>query len=243
MNEFYDQELASVYDYLYPDFGESYQIAEYLKTNSPGEKVIEFGIGTGRLAIPLVEQGLTVHGIDNSPEMLDVLRKKNNQPQLTSEIYDFGRDELPDQDFDACLLACNTICSFLDVQAQRMVFHNAAASIQDDGIFVIQTFNPLWLLNKGTEFTQMRSINSEMTLFEQYKIFPTRQEVEVLNTLIHHSGGAKFFTHRIRYMHPFEMDALAALAGFELQERTGDFSGSPYTSTSSQVVSTYLKVE
>lgn len=242
MNEFYDEELAEIYDLLYPDLGESDQIAQYLHVNAPGDRIIEFGVGTGHLAIPLAQRGLIVHGIDNSEEMLRKMAAKDLRGLVASSVHDFGRDEMPEGEFDACLLACNTICSVLDVTAQRRIFANAARSLNEDGIFVVQTFNPLWLQQRGTEFTQMRTLNADLTLIEQYKIFPTVQEIVVLNTLLRHAGGVKSFTHRIRFMHPFEMDAHAMAAGFELQERHGDFCGNPYTATSPHFVSTYLKV-
>jgi 2-polyprenyl-3-methyl-5-hydroxy-6-metoxy-1,4-benzoquinol methylase len=49
---------------------------ETLAELAAGQPVVEFGIGTGRIALPLAERGLEVHGIDGSPEMVSELWRK-----------------------------------------------------------------------------------------------------------------------------------------------------------------------
>ncbi len=41
-----------------------------------GGPVLEFAIGTGRVALPLAARGLSVEGIEASPEMIANLRAK-----------------------------------------------------------------------------------------------------------------------------------------------------------------------
>lgn len=42
----------------------------------PGGEIVEIGIGTGRIALPLIEQGVNVSGVDISANMVDLLRQK-----------------------------------------------------------------------------------------------------------------------------------------------------------------------
>lgn len=246
MNDFYDDKLASIYDLMYPDIGDSRTIAQYILANAPGKTILEMGVGTGRLALPLVEAGFTVSGLDNSESMLDILRQKDRDNSVRVQVADFGRDTLQDQKYDTCLLACNTIYSVLDMEAQLRIFQNAHLALNDDGIFVVEAFNPLWLLRKGSEFMQMRPLDADKTLIEQYHIFPTQQQVTVDNIVVGTSAAQSVnlrFRHIIRYIHPFEMDVLACAAGFELKERYGSFSKQPYSENSTRIVSTYWKCD
>ncbi len=47
-----------------------------------GERLLELGVGTGRLALPLAEEGLDVYGVDLSWNMLEVLRKKDAEGRV-----------------------------------------------------------------------------------------------------------------------------------------------------------------
>lgn len=50
-------------------------------------QVLELGIGTGRVAIPLAQSGIHVVGIDNSPQMLDALKKKIDAGNINNILY------------------------------------------------------------------------------------------------------------------------------------------------------------
>ncbi|HSE43586.1 MAG TPA: methyltransferase domain-containing protein [Acidobacteriota bacterium] len=75
-----------------------------------GWKIADIGAGTGRLTIPLLERGAKVTACDASKHMLEVLKKKSNNPDL--ETYEVDAHSLPfkDQTFQCSL-------SF------RMIFH------------------------------------------------------------------------------------------------------------------------
>lgn len=97
----YDEEITGIYDdlvtsgyYDYPNVVKTLtKILENRKT------VLELGIGTGNIAIPLTEAGFKVDGIDPSPHMLKVLGnklKKNTQLQIKTYIQ--GAEELSVKD-------------------------------------------------------------------------------------------------------------------------------------------------
>ena len=51
---------------------------------------LEFGIGTGRVALPLARRGVRVHGIDLSKAMVAKLREKPGAEQIGTTIGDFA---------------------------------------------------------------------------------------------------------------------------------------------------------
>jgi ubiquinone/menaquinone biosynthesis C-methylase UbiE len=60
----YGDRIADVYDAFYEETLDTDRAVEALAELASGGPVLELAIGTGRLALPLVEHGLEVHGID-----------------------------------------------------------------------------------------------------------------------------------------------------------------------------------
>lgn len=65
------------------------------------QKLLEVGIGTGRIAVPLAKRGVRVTGIDLSSKMLGVLRGKRNDIDVT--LAEAGRPPFRAGAFDAAL--------------------------------------------------------------------------------------------------------------------------------------------
>src|SRR5436309_3158093 len=84
----YGQRIASSYDDLYSTHEEA--AIDTLAELAAGGRVLELGIGTGRMAVPLAAQGIEVHGIDASPEMVAHLREKPGGEKLPVTIGDFA---------------------------------------------------------------------------------------------------------------------------------------------------------
>ncbi len=64
-------------------------------------RVLEFGVGTGRIALPLAKYVSEVHGIDLSPAMMLRLRSKQNNEPIYLTQGDATRLPYPDHKFDA----------------------------------------------------------------------------------------------------------------------------------------------
>ncbi len=62
-------------------------IEMYKKMCSNIDQVLELGIGTGRIAIPLAQSGIQVVGIDNSIKMLAALKKKIDAGNINNISY------------------------------------------------------------------------------------------------------------------------------------------------------------
>ena len=103
--------------------------------------VLEFAIGTGRIALPLAEQGLRVDGIEQSGAMVDVLRAKPGGAELAVTVGDMSTVALPDR-YSLVYLIFNTIHNLLTQDGQVRCFENAARHLSDDGVFVLETGVP-----------------------------------------------------------------------------------------------------
>ncbi len=76
-------------------------IAAIAREVSPEPQLLEVGIGTGRIAVPLAEAGVRVTGIDIAPKMLAVLREKRRDVDVL--LAEASRPPLRDGVFDAAL--------------------------------------------------------------------------------------------------------------------------------------------
>ncbi len=78
----YGEAFADVYDEWYHDVSDvAATVAGLLAFVDVGGRILELGVGTGRLAVPLAEAGaaigVTVVGVDSSPSMLAGLAKRD----------------------------------------------------------------------------------------------------------------------------------------------------------------------
>ena len=84
---FFGERAASVYDESVAGMFEPGAVApvvELLAELARDGAALELGIGTGRIALPLAERGVRVHGIDNSEAMVARLRAKPGGGRSTS---------------------------------------------------------------------------------------------------------------------------------------------------------------
>lgn len=236
--EMYPPALVELYDTLYPDvLGELPRMAGFVARLAPGKRVLEYGVGTGRIAFPLVDAGLEVTGIDNSELMLQRLAARDDGGKIKHILGNFVTDRF-DREYDAVLLMVNTLFVAMDLDQQVAVFCNAVNNLASDGVFVVETFNPQPYHTLTAPMLTMRPLTPEITLFEQFIAEPS-QQILITNNRVAGPEQNFMYTHVIRYMLPNEMDAVARIAGLALVSRTSDFEGTPFTASSPRAVSVY----
>ncbi len=74
---YFDERIAQRYEIYWPHLFEPAVIdpvVSFLADLAGDGSALEFGIGTGRIALPLSRRGVPVHGIDLSPAMIARLR-------------------------------------------------------------------------------------------------------------------------------------------------------------------------
>ena len=99
--------------------------------------MLEFAIGTGRVAIPLVERGVPVAGIELSRAMIDQLRTKMDESSLPVVYGDMTSAVAPGS-YTLVYLVYNTISNLLTQDEQVACFRNAARDLTAGGWFVIE---------------------------------------------------------------------------------------------------------
>ena len=123
----YGDRIASVYDaWVGPSVDQSTDIAvAFLAELARAGSALELGIGTGRIALPLAERGVRVHGIDSSEAMIARLREKPGGEDIAITIGDFAELAV-DGTFDLVYVVFNTFFGLLEQEAQVACFRRVA---------------------------------------------------------------------------------------------------------------------
>ncbi len=228
----YDESSAEMFDPLLVDPA----VDLLLELTSSG-RALEFGIGTGRIALPLAERGVSVHGIDVSAAMVARLRAKPGGQDIDVTIGDFATTKV-DGSFAVAYLVFNTIMNLTTQAAQVACFRNASAHLQPGGCFVIEVGVPdLQRLPPGETIRAFHVSESRWSLDEY--------DLAVQGLTSHHlrliEGRLDRFSIPFRYAWPSELDLMAELAGMRLRERWAGWKGEPFTSDSRKHVSVWEK--
>ena len=200
-------------------------------------RALELGIGTGRIALPLAEGGVPVHGIDLSQPMVDQLRAKPGGDAIQVAIGDFATTRLEGH-FSLAYLVFNTIENLTSQDAQVACFRNVAAHLEPGGRFVIECAIPdLRRLSPG-ERTVVFDVSDDHWGIDEY-------DVVNQGLVSHHftrvGDGIEYSAGSFRYVWPSELDLMARLAGMALVQRWSGWRREPFTSESRKHISVWEK--
>ncbi|MEN9804267.1 MAG: hypothetical protein RIS41_1114 [Actinomycetota bacterium] len=235
----YGDAIADVYDSWYADLTDVDATVAFLRRFVTDGPILELGIGTGRLALPLAESGVTVHGIDVSDAMLDRLRIKDPEGRVQILVGDMV-DDLPDGPFDLVFVAYNTFFNVRDVARQRLLFHRVAERLGPEGHFVIEAFVPE-IDRPGGDSVTIRSMTTDALVLRADRHDPVAQTIDGQLVEITEAGGVRLRPYRIRYAPPTELDLMAAEAGLQLAERWENTRPDPFDDESPSHVSVYRR--
>ena len=198
---------------------------------------LEFAIGTGRIALPLAERGVRVAGIDNSKEMLALLREKPGAERVAAMVGDMSATRV-DGEFSVVYLVFNTIFNLNTQDGQVACFANAAAHLERGGRFVIEARVPeLQRLPLGQTVLPWRADPTGMS----YYVYDTTTQRLSGQHYDFADGGVQPSPIEMRYAWPAELDLMARLAGMRLEGRYGGWRREPFTGLSPAHVSVYVK--
>lgn len=209
-----------------------------------GGRAVEFAIGTGRVAVPLMEAGVEVSGIELSHTMIARLREKVDarripvvQGDMTAVSAGTG--------FTLAFLVCNTIANLLTQHEQVECFRNAARHLSPGGRFVVELWVPqLRALAPGRQGTVEVSepgyllVDTYDTLHQQVISHHVR-----FGASLEDGREARIDRTPHRYIWPSELDLMAQLAGFSLESRWADWNRSEFIAESRSHVSVYRLTE
>jgi SAM-dependent methyltransferase len=211
-------------------------VVDFLEPYAAGG-ALELGIGTGRIALPLAERGVRVHGIDLSPDMVAQLRGKPGGAGLPVAMGDFATTTVAAR-FSLVYLVFNTIMNLTSQDAQVACFQNAAAHLEPGGRFVIEVGVPdLQRLPRGEVFRPF-DVTARHLGIDEYDVLSQ-------GLISHHysidGNRVETVAMPFRYVWPAELDLMARLAGMRLEGRWAGWQREPFTAESGSHVSVWTR--
>jgi SAM-dependent methyltransferase len=205
--------------------------------------VLEFAVGTGRIAVPLSARGVRVSGIELSKAMAARLVSKPGAETVEVTIGDI-RSTRVSGEFSLVFLVFNTISNVTTQDGQVEVFANAAAHLRPGGLFLIEVGLPdLRRLPPGQDTVPFAVAPEEDGAgyigFDQYDV--VTQEFTSNHVTVSADGVGQFRRIPFRYAWPAEMDLMARLAGMSLKHRWAGWDRSALTADSTTHVSVWEK--
>jgi SAM-dependent methyltransferase len=201
-----------------------------------GGRVLELAIGTGRVAVPLAERGVAVTGIELSAPMVARLREKADEATIPVVMGDMATAQAPGR-FRLVYLVFNTISNLLTQDEQVACFRNAARHLEPGGRFVVELWVPDLRRLPPDRGATVEVSEPGYLLVDTYDVLT--QHVVSHHVRFDETKQALLTRSPHRYVWPAELDLMARLAGFELESRHADWSGSAFNATSDSHVSVY----
>lgn len=236
----YNENWASIYQQytrVQGRIAEADETAAFLERYAGGKSALELGIGDGRVAVPLIERGVRVEGIDNSDSMLKLLAKRTDRVRtFRGDIANFKSEQC------YALVYClyNVFTMLVTREAQLACLRSAAEALEDDGVLVIEFAVPdLDGFVNGQKTSTLRA-DHEVTILMAEVHHPLKQNL--VSTLLWFSGtSVTRLPHRVRYVYHQELDTMAECVGLKLSERWGDWARGAFTEHSTRHISVYRR--
>jgi SAM-dependent methyltransferase len=229
----YDEWVAQFYDTWFSDWLDSAGTVERLVELAGPGPVLELGIGTGRVALPLRERGVDVHGIDASPAMVARLRAKPGGDAIPVTIGDFTEVSLAPR-FSLVYVTAGSFFELQSQEAQLRCFQSVAGHLVPGGLFVLDGLVP----DESQQAMKVIPSRSSQLVLRVRDVDRVAQRY-VSYYLVVADHGTRFFSVPFRYAWPSELDLMARFAGLRLRERTAGWKGEPFIASSASHVSVY----
>ncbi|XAS76132.1 class I SAM-dependent methyltransferase [Dermatophilaceae bacterium Sec6.4] len=236
----YGQTHAPVYDRIYgARFVPDAAVAALSSAAGAGGSILELGLGTGRLAIPLAAAGLRVDGIESSTAMAARLRAQPGGDTVRVIIADLADFEVPGRQYDVAVCAVSTLFMLPDREAQQRCVHAAARHLRVGGRLFIEAFR----LDESRFDAQHERVEERPDPGGDGHVVrsvhdPRARAIRITHEL---TDGAAMSSYDVvlRYLSDEQLDAMAAEAGLRLVARWDNWTGRAAGETSSDPISVY----
>ncbi len=240
----YGDAFADVYDDWYAEVTDLETTVEFVAQLATADgtrasSLLELGVGTGRLALPLARRVASVTGIDSSKKMLERLASADPNGTVTVVLGDMV-DDVPSGQHEVVLAAYNTLFNLTSEPRQQACFDRVAEVLAPGGSFVVEAFVPQHDAERprGSQVT-VRSMTADTVVLSASVHDTVAQLAEGQFIEISDTAGIRLRPWSIRWADPGQLDAMAAHSGLHVTQRWADYDRTPFCSTSDRHVTVY----
>jgi ubiquinone/menaquinone biosynthesis C-methylase UbiE len=252
---YFDPEEAAAYDYepwqMRDDIPFYVRQAEF--ANAAGQPVLELACGTGRVTIPIARAGCDVTGLDNSPAMLDIARRKAAAESV--EIAWFQGDMRTfklDRQFGLIIIPYRSFLALLTVEDEKACLRCVHDHLLPGGRLALNFFNPSivmmadWQTQRSGALQRFASLDDDKTgkrrEYWQSNTYRTGEQLlEHLRVIEELAPDGTVVSRRyrtliLRYLFRYEMEHLLSLTGFEVEHLYGWFDERAFSDDSGEMI-------
>lgn len=210
------------------------------KIDEYGEPALELACGTGRITLPVAEEGLDITGLDISKKMLNRIKKKAENRGIDLDLIQADMTDFSLQKtFSTIILPVNTLQTLLTVEEIEDLFLNIKEHLAENGRFIFQIFNP--------DLDVLTRDPSEKYDVIEYEDPHEKGKIQVKEQTHYHEASQimciTWYYYRdeklihevdwnLRIIFPKEIDALLKYNGFELENKYGNFNEEEFSNSS-----------
>lgn len=234
----YADDHAADYDRWFAKPGITAATVDTLAQLAGKGRVLELGVGTGRIALPLARRGFDVHGVEASEAMAARLRAKPGGDAVRVTLGDFAGVPV-DGLFSLVLAVGGTLFELPSREDLQRCLTAVADRLEPAGVFVFDAHLPEALAVAGASgVPEVVSETDEHLILCHRRIDPSTATYQS-HYLVHEADRTHHLRVRFHYAAPGELDLLAERAGLRLRTRLGSWAGGPFTRDSTYHVSVY----
>jgi SAM-dependent methyltransferase len=233
----YGERIAGIYDAWYG--GHDAAAVATLAQLAGGGPALELGIGTGRMALPLRQAGVEVHGLEISEAMAGALRAKPGGEAIPVTLGNFA-DVGVEGRFALIYVVFNTFFQLQTQDEQLRCFANAARRLEPGGAFLVEAFVPDLTRFVGGQALRATHVSEREVRFDASTHDPVAQQVTSQHVVLTEQG-TRLYPVKIRYAWPAELDLMARLAGLRLKQRWSNWERAAFTANSGKHISVYTQ--
>ncbi|MBI5158911.1 class I SAM-dependent methyltransferase [Candidatus Micrarchaeota archaeon] len=230
-------DFAPYYDFLSKGVPGDLKFYAHLAKKAKGH-VLEIGCGTGRILLPLLQQEINVSGLDNSVEMLEVLKAKAKRQGLTPQLYLANMQDFKiNEKFDLIFVPYRVFLHNLTVEDQLKTLACIKRHLKKNGVLALNFFypNPAYMvarngkLVKNTKPAYTDEKGRKIYLHEKIEYDFPNQQLYATWKLMRKTGSKlaleKTLEIHLAYIYPKQFELLLRLAGFKKWKVYGGFKG------------------
>jgi len=234
----YGDSFAGVYDEWYPDADSDRIVAGVLR-HAPGPRLLELGVGTGRIALRLAEAGFSVTGLDASLPMLSRLRAKPGAEHLRLVAADMAGLPFGREVFDVVLVATNTFCNIGSAERQQRCLDQVAAALAPGAVLISETFVPGEDPSGARGDLTVKSVELDRVVLTATWRNPDDQTVMGQHIELTEAGGVQLRPWHLRYVHPVQLVEMGRRAGLDCVGASADWDDTAFADDSSNFIARF----
>jgi ubiquinone/menaquinone biosynthesis C-methylase UbiE len=215
-----------------------------------GEPVLELACGTGRITIPLAEQGIHITGLDINDSMLAQARRKSTEKGLDIEwLKSDCRDFDLNRKFNLIFIPFNTIAHLLDSKSIESCFACARRHLADQGRFIVDIFNPrleILIRDPSKRYPVYEYDDPDgrgNVVVTENNVYERDTQINRLRWYYRFADQTEEIVQKVdmRIYYPQELGMLLHYNGYSVEHKFGNYDEAPFNSSSPKQIAVCRK--